>query len=310
MINSRYDKNIFCNKPKALKDASLIEIIYHNVFRDIKPYLSIIMPIYNQENIIKKNIQSILDMTEDDTYELIFIIDACSDNSEKYCIEILSLLNNKYPLCVSCLILKSKTPLFETSSDNLGLYCSNGKYAIEIQADMEIVEKKYNKKIIYPFTIQNDIIGISGRCCHGLNNSNGIGKLGAEVEKPLSLDIDKEAYYICETCNRGPLALDIEKVRQLGYFDEQNYFLDNSDHDLFARAYDKYKWKCGYVPIEVKVNLENGSTRKQRDPLNQKFYNMKKEQTNDGKNGFLYNYKINAIERTIQKFKTLPPISL
>ncbi len=43
--------------------------------------------------------------------------------------------------------------------------------------------------------------------------------------------------------------------------DEENYFLDDSDHDLMARAYLEKKYICGYVPIDFKAPLCDGSTR-------------------------------------------------
>ena len=44
--------------------------------------------------------------------------------------------------------------------------------------------------------------------------------------------------------------------------DEENYFLDNSDHDLMARAFLEKKYICGYVPIDFNAPLCDGSTRK------------------------------------------------
>jgi hypothetical protein len=87
----------------------------------------------------------------------------------------------------------------------------------------------------------------------------------------------------------------------MNYLDEVNYFLDNSDHDLFARAYVKKAWICGYAPIDFLSPLENGTTRKPRDTLNQKYYNLKLQITQNGKNGFLIN-NINTIPyREIKK---------
>ena len=39
-------------------------------------------------------------------------------------------------------------------------------------------------------------------------------------------------------------------MKILRYLDEVNYFLETSDHDLFARAYVERGWICGYVPID------------------------------------------------------------
>jgi len=53
--------------------------------------------------------------------------------------------------------------------------------------------------------------------------------------------------------------------------DEENYFLDDSDHDLMARAFLEKGYLCGYVPIEFSAPLYVGSTR------NNNTYNMCKE---------------------------------
>jgi len=130
--------------------------------------------------------------------------------------------------------------------------------------------------MLRPFLINNNVLGVSGRCCHGLTYSHGVGKLGRDVESPLKENIDKNIFYVSETCNRGPLMLNTEKLKELKYLDEHNYFLDNSDHDLFARGFYFKSWICGYVPIEFNAPLVNGSTRKQRDSINQKMYLYKK----------------------------------
>jgi len=59
-----------------------------------------------------------------------------------------------------------------------------------------------------------------------------------------------------------------------------------SDHDLFARAYVEHNWICGYVPIDFLALLENGTTRKKRDKLNQEYYDKFSNETKNN-NGFI-----------------------
>ena len=305
-INERYKKNIFINNPNFNSDIKIIlNKNNQNNKNNVNPLFSIVMPIHNQEYIINKNILSILNNTSEKSYELILILDSCSDNSE---INLLTLLQNnvifeKYTLLTKILILKSEIPLFETSADNLGFYCSQGEYILEIQSDMEMTDYGYNMKLVKPFLNNDRIIGISGRCCHNFQCTNGIGKLGVDVLKKISdlSNIDINSYYIGETCNRGPLLINHNKLKELGYLDEVNYFLDNSDHDLFARAFLQKKWICGYVPIDFISLLENGTTRKQRNELNQKMYNIKKQLTKNGENGFLKKNMHNILPRNIEK---------
>lgn len=152
---------------------------------------------------------------------------------------------------------------------------------------MIMTETGYNLLLRRPFEVLNNVIGVSGRCCHGLLNNTGIGRHGINVEKPYDSLLSNKVFYVNETCNRGPLLLDRIKVKSLGYLDEQNFYLDNSDHDLFARAWTQKTWICGYVPIHFDSPLSDGSTRKPRDPLNQTFYTERKARSNGG---FLHDY--------------------
>jgi hypothetical protein len=157
---------------------------------------------------------------------------------------------------------------------------------------MEMTEKGYNMKLLQPFLQIDNVIGVSGRCCVNISQSLGVGKMGYDILKPISDTIDKNLFYIYDTCNRGPLLFDRKKIEELGYLDEKHYFLDNSDHDLFARAYHFKQWICGYIPIEFVSPIENGSTRKQRDMVNEKWFQHKKKTCNG--NGFLKEYFPNA----------------
>ena len=300
IINKRYTSNVFVNQPTDSVGALPIEITRTKQYSTEKPYISIVMPVHNQESIIARNIASIFCCTTEKLYELILILDSCSDATKQAILEFLTTAVIP-PLLTSIVIIQSQTPLFETSCDNIGFLCSRGKYILEIQADMEMTEMGYNMKLLAPFKMFKHLVGVSGRCCHGLTYGNGVGKLGGLVEKPLDVKIDRNTFYISETCNRGPLMLDHKKVRELGYLDEKHYFLDNSDHDFFARAYAQKKWICGYMPIEFHAPLTNGTTRKPRDALNEQFYNYKKS-TCTGR-GFLHSYlQSRPAPRPIQMF--------
>lgn len=285
-INNRYLNKIYLNNPDKISN---IKILHKICYKNDVPLFSIVIPICNQENIIVKHINSILYNTTEKDFELILIIDSCSDRTEE---NLTFWINNleieKYKLLTNVLILKSTIPLFETAADNLGFYCSQGKYCLEIQADMEMTEEGYNMRLLKPFLLDDNIIGISGRCCHDFSGNRGVG---LDFLCNRGIDIDRNYYYISETCNRGPLLLDKEKIKILRYLDEVNYFLAYCEHDLFARAYVEHNWICGYVPIDFIALSENGTTRKKRDKLNQEYYDKFRSigLTNETKNinGFL-----------------------
>jgi glycosyltransferase involved in cell wall biosynthesis len=284
LINNRYNYN-FINNPRS---DNIIKIIKCLTFRESALVFSIVMPIFNQESIITNNLDALLNFTGECDYEIILILDACSDNTEIKIMEWSETKNFEiYPLISKLTILKSEIPLFETAADNLGFFCAKGKYLLEIQADMEMTEPNYNMKLLTPFLQDNRIIGISGRCCHSFDQKSGVGKLGRDIELDLNkLNVDVDCYYLADTCNRGPLLLDSSKVYELGFLDEANFFLDNSDHDLFARSKAK-GWLCGYCPIDFKSELKDGSTRKPRDPLNNRYFKINKLAKN-GEKGILF----------------------
>jgi len=235
---------------------------------------SIVTPIYNQETIIVKNLKSFIEHTVD-KFEIILILDFCFDKTEENLIGFLDNYKCDNNNLIQIKIFKNvNNPLFETKCDNIGFKNSEGKYCLEIQADMEMVEYGYNLTLTKPFKQFDNVIAVSGRCAHSLFRSPfcGIGKLGEDIEKSIDeLNIDRNKFYVMDTCNRGPLLLDKEKLKELQYLDETKYFLDNSDHDLMIRAYLIKGYICGYVPIDFKSPLSDGSTR------NNKNYNNKKE---------------------------------
>jgi len=284
-INNRYKDNVFINNPSPYDDSSKIEIVIDKDYNENKPLFSIVIPIHNQERIIEKNLLSVINNISNEYFEIILIIDACSDNTKSILLSFIEKIS--HPLLTKLLILESFIPLFETTADNLGFYCSQGDYIIEVQADMEIIEDNFNMKLLKPFHKLDNVIAISGRCCCDLTIVQNRG--GNIIDKlcfPESYkSVDKEAFYVGETCNRGPLILDRKKLVELHYLDEKNYFLDNSDHDLFVRAYIQKGYICGHISIDFKAPFEDGSTRKPRNELNQKVYNYKKSTCE--RNGFL-----------------------
>ena len=223
---------------------------------------SIVMPIYNQEDIVVETLQSIISNTQNN-FEIIIILDFCFDDTEKNIIKYLDFYENNLDNFIQITIFTNEyKPLFETKCDNIGFKNSVGKYCLEIQADMKMTELGYNLHLTKPFLLFDNVIAVSGRCAHNLYRNGGIGKLGESIEIEVEdLKICKNNFYVYETCNRGPLLLDRKKLEELNFLDEENYFLDDSDHDLMARAYIEKKYICGYAPIDFYAPLYLGSTR-------------------------------------------------
>jgi glycosyltransferase involved in cell wall biosynthesis len=285
-LNDRYKAKLFVNEPDGESD---LHVLTDTLLHPIPPFMSIVMPIFNQEDIIYKNLSSIVEMTTATPYELILIIDKCSDNTETVVMKWVSEVSPT-PLLTRILVVRSNLPLFETAADNVGFLCAKGEFCLELQADMEMTQRGYNEALLEPFRKVPNIIAVSGRCCHSFDGKIGIGKLGNLVEKSLEElpFINRNLFYMSQTVNRGPILIHMKKLQELRYLDERNFFQEYCDHDLFCRALFQKGWICGYRPIDFLSLIKDGSMRKPRDPLNQEAYTAKKAATHGGKNGFFW----------------------
>jgi glycosyltransferase involved in cell wall biosynthesis len=245
---------------------------------------SIVMPVHNQAEIIVDNIASALEhMGGSALFECIVIFDGCEDNSEDLVKTFFETNRQRYVRLARVVLIRQPTSIFETASDNMGFLLSRGKYIIEIQADMRIISHNFNEILATPCRIMKNVCGVSGRCCHAWKNGPGIGRLDASFGIPGKIPQDhKNKFFVANTCNRGPLLLDREKLVELGYLDQQNFYLDDSDHDFFARAHLLKGWICGYVPIDVYAPMNHGSNRKPRNAHNQQVLEYLRSRSNGG----------------------------
>lgn len=252
-------------------ETNLVKEVEYNKIDNIE--YSVVMPVYNQETIITKNINSIINNIIG-TFEIFIILDFCFDKTKQMIMKFLQKNHNSMPKSLNRIVIfeNKEIPLFETKCDNIGFKNSLGKYCLEIQADMEMCEYGFNKQLTRPFEKIENVIAVSGRCTHNLFGSfKGVGKTGININKPIEkLGVDRNKFYSMETCNRGPLLIEREKLVQLNYLDEAHYFLGGDDHDLMARAYLNHKYICGYTPINFNAPLSHGSCRSRNKINNEK----------------------------------------
>ncbi len=273
------------HKPERQWDQDPTDVLIAD-YKAQKPTFSIVMPIHNQETIIQRVLSSVADMTVG-YYELILILDGCTDRTRERLLEWVEMLDVPVYL-VRIHVLENPQGIFETSCDNQGFVLSRGEYIVEIQADMVILTFGYNILLASPLVQYQDLIAVSGRCCHSVNRSPGAiqaGKLGETVKEPHQILQSFEGFgkvILSHTVNRGPLVLRRSMVEELGFLDEAHYVLGDDEHDLFARAWVHKIWRCGFVPVEVYSPLEWGSTRKQRSPEAQAYLDARSAKRVDG----------------------------
>jgi glycosyltransferase involved in cell wall biosynthesis len=244
------------------------------------PTFSLVLPIHNQATRIRSILDSVVDMTVG-SYELLLIVDGCTDNTLEYVQSWCEELSRPPNMTHLEVIVNPPPGLFETSCDNQGFRMATGTYIVELQADMKILTFGYNLILASPLEQYPDLLGVSGRCCHRLNASPGmeVGKLGSTVERPHTVLHTFDGFgtiFLSHTVNRGPLVLRRSMLQELGYLDEEHFVLGNDDHDLFTRAWVLKQWRCGFVPVEVYSPLEWGSTRMPRSKEAQAYLDRRK----------------------------------
>jgi glycosyltransferase involved in cell wall biosynthesis len=223
--------------------------------------ISVIVCIFNKETIIQRIIMSLFNNSSELVKEYIFVLDGCTDNSENILMDTLKFL----PSNVTYKIIYTND-VFEIRSNNVGMKNASQKYVCIVQDDMEIIEKNWDKRLIQPFLHFNDIFAITSRSALQMDiNANFFnikeGPVGHNCYNKQNT-ISRDIVYINQVVNRGPLMMELDKVKQLNYFDETlPGLLAADDHDLCVKAFQKYGWRCGSYWIQYYSPLEWGSTR-------------------------------------------------
>lgn len=138
------------HNPKPLEGQAEPKCILHRSFMSVVPKFSIVIPVHNQENIIVRNLASIINNTAG-TFEMIIIFDGCTDASVEqvrtFMEGIPSTLVKDDKLLTEITLIEQATPIFETSCDNIGFTLARGRFCLEIQADMQMIQYGYNEQL-------------------------------------------------------------------------------------------------------------------------------------------------------------------
>jgi len=228
---------------------------------------SIILTVHNKEWLIQCVIDGIIKNTVGD-YELIIVIDGCTDDSEKVIIDTLSKTKVNYKLIYA-------PNVFETTANNLGMRSAKGDKIIIVQDDMIILENEWNSRMEKPFETFDDVFAVTARCAHNwVFNSN---TQHLSMEKNLDncwcdiIDhvdhaerrqgLPRDIFAVRCSVNRGPLMIDHSDLKKLNYLDEIFAPQDMDDHDLCCRAYKELGKIVGAYWIDYQSEDKWGGTR-------------------------------------------------
>jgi len=280
---------------------------------DSKPNVSVIIPVFNKERIICNMLDNLI-ASLTTNYELVIIDDASSDNSKEI---ITNYLKNKN---IRHIFISTSVPIFETACDNLGFFIAEGFYLLEIQSDIIIHDKGFDKRMIDALN-NNKFSSVSGRSCHSwfdvLGPKSKIISI-LKLKSPISLIlfgtgskgyVGKNLYnnilvgspllgevYEADTNCRGPWLINKYLLKKIGPLDTDKFFLGYDDHDFNLRG-SELGFRSGYTPVIMTCDKNNSSSFQVKKNKNKEIYDylFKNKSISSFKRIFGYNellYKI------------------
>ncbi len=244
--------------------------------------VSINLTIHNKAHLLPKVLEGIIKNTTG-KYELIVVLDGCTDNSES---ELLKFMHDKnWPTGHETIFCKVfyENNVFETRANNTAAKNSKGDYIIIIQDDQIITEYGWNERLLKPFKAFNDVFAVSGRGAHNFyfnrqspfTDENFVSNEWSDLlpakdhicldncpstPSPSGRAGEGLPFYIRDSVYRGPLAINRADLEALNYFDE-TFTQDCDDHDLMYRMRAKLGKVVGFLPIGWHSKPEYGGTR-------------------------------------------------
>ena len=140
----------------------LIRQIYEEFDSTEIAEISLIIPVFNQEESIEKSIIRASELCGL-KHEIIVLNDCSSDQSGEVCRRVLSNLFQKSSLLKRVKLMESRVQLFETLSDYLLIEHSSSEYIIEVQADIEVYQHNFGVILRNRFRENSSLAMISGR---------------------------------------------------------------------------------------------------------------------------------------------------
>jgi glycosyltransferase involved in cell wall biosynthesis len=220
--------------------------------------ICVALPIHNQQDIIDMVLRGIYCNSSSLVKEVIILLDGCTDLTPEIVKSFLDSPSDRPGIPTRIL---HAPDVFEVIANNICLKASTQPYTILVQDDMVIQELGWDVRLIKPMLVWNDVIAVSARAAHN-NEVSGENMIHANMVGWEYTGQERDKFYIRDSCNRGPLALRMDMVRELNYLDEIYSPLGWDEHDLCMRAYAYGKWKSGVYHINYRSDLSWGTTRK------------------------------------------------
>jgi glycosyltransferase involved in cell wall biosynthesis len=206
--------------------------------------VGVLIPCHNPGIVLTQTIEH-LDENISQNYELVIVLDNCTKNEIQAITDYLALFKEKSSKLAKLSVVTTFVNFYETRSDNKGFKMLAGtKYVIELQADILIKEKNFDKKYLRAFEKIPDLLAISGR---------GIQSFVTDY-KPSFLKFLREILQVIRTNNlledgknddsldRSPRPLSIRSqvvLRERDFYEENYFGLFGENIESRIRNYDE-----------------------------------------------------------------------
>jgi len=214
--------------------------------------ISVVLTMHNQASIIGNIVNNLIRNCSDQVKEYIFIFDGCNDGTQQIVKDMCAQYDKTF-------IFKETPNIWETKANNFGFKLATGDYILTLQDDMLVTEKNFDQRMLKPFAVRDDILGVTAR---NAQNERVVGNsiecydvAGKDRNSPRNI------FSIRSVIVRGPIMFDRSKLAMLNYLDEDFAPLDCDDKDLSYRAYREHKWIVGSYVINYNSPLHWGKTR-------------------------------------------------
>lgn len=222
--------------------------------------ITCLLTTHNKQNMIGEVCLGILNNVSELVDEIIVVFDGCNDDTEK----ITKLTFEKWNKSLKYIFTND---VFELKANNEGLKNVSNDFVILIQDDMIIKEKDFDKRMLKPFLIFDDVFAVTSQTAHDNLIQNNTLLAVNSADRRLNYPRDK--FGVREIANRGPLMYNFSDLVSLNFFDEHLCPNSYDDHDISYRAYKKFNKVSGLYWIDYLSESSWGTGRQKNQHIHQ-----------------------------------------
>lgn len=207
------------------------------------PFVSIIVPVFNEGKIIKRSVLSLLNL-DYQNYEIIIVNDGSSDDTKQIAESLVGYQQGKYGKIKISLI--NQTNMGKARALNAGIYYSKADFVLCMDGDSQLAPQSLKAAVRH---FKDPKIGAVAGNVKVLNRKKFFTDLQAlEYIEGLNMARSAQSYIKLVNIIPGPIGLFRRKaIEQAGYYSSDTY-AEDADLTLKLLAND---WKIYYEPKSI-----------------------------------------------------------